>query len=706
MQSSIPDPVEKELRSKGARRRHVVLGALHVVLAFGAVLLLERVFSPTTHEQDLLLFIGLIYAAVAAALEQLPWFGGPSAIAARLSWIMTAILTVGFAWNSARRMEWGGFVLTALLTFIATAFAADRKGRTDAQETRRGMLAAFVVLLLACAPAGILVARIRRDTDDLPARRNFEFTIAPSGDLYEEAWGGQISPDGTLVAFSGHPKTAKGRVRQVFTYDVENGEVRAIPGTEGSRTMFFWAADSLAIYFMRGSTLSRIALEGGAEVVGNIGEAGRGTANRKGDIVIGAAGGLNLIRRGETLRPLLMMGTTCLFPTFLPDGERVLFVVQRLDARGRPLRDLYLYSLADQRAELLLRNVPSRVEYSAGYLLFVRDGILVCRQFDVHSGRLASEEFTVGRYRVWFDDKSSNADFSVSQNGVLLTKGPPDIPFVKHVSHSGAGDTTFPAVSNVRELRLAYSGDLLALTIADPVTQTEQISLWRWHAGSPVCITCDRGATSSPVFSHDDKMLYYGANRRGVRYIYRTSVANPGSEEAVLETDGVQLPKDVSPDGSLVVFQWMRERNNDLYSLRVTSGAVPQKLIATQEQEGDSARISPDGKWLLYTAERQGIERVYVVPVLRTETEARDISGPKGILGRWRADGREIYFAQGTAVMAYDFIRNVGPRTLFTMPFEVRQLEVAPDGTFFLIEAPVEPSNTGRNSWTRFISNR
>src|SRR4051794_31811609 len=57
----------------------------------------------------------------------------------------------------------------------------------------------------------------------------------------------------------------------------------------------------------------------------------------------------------------------------------------------------------------------------------------------------------------------------------------------------------------------------------------------------------------------------------------------------------------------------------------------------------------------------QGIERVYVVPVLRRETEARDVSGPKGILGCWRAHGREIYFAQGSSVMAYDFVHHTSP---------------------------------------------
>jgi Tol biopolymer transport system component len=71
-----------------------------------------------------------------------------------------------------------------------------------------------------------------------------------------------------------------------------------------------------------------------------------------------------------------------------------------------------------------------------------------------------------------------------------------------------------------------------------------------------------------------------------------------------------------------------------------------------------SAEFSPDGRWLSYTSTESGRSEVYVTAVLSQSPKLAVGGGPwrvsngGGNSARWRGDGREIYYAGASSIMA------------------------------------------------------
>jgi len=122
-----------------------------------------------------------------------------------------------------------------------------------------------------------------------------------------------------------------------------------------------------------------------------------------------------------------------------------------------------------------------------------------------------------------------------------------------------------------------------------------------------------------------------------------------------------------------------------------------EPFVATAEDEGESARFSPDGRRVAFVAKRDGEYSVFVgnfPPMQQSVTRAIEGSGWRA---RWSADGRHVYFARGRSVMESDPSIRV-TRQLFDMRREISILEATQDG-FFIRETPIEPTRTVVTSW-------
>ena len=100
--------------------------------------------------------------------------------------------------------------------------------------------------------------------------------------------------------------------------------------------------------------------------------------------------------------------------------------------------------------------------------------------------------------------------------------------------------------------------------------------------------------------------------------------------------------------------------------------------------------LSPDGRWIAYRSDESGRDEVYVqrFPELGGRIK---ISTDGGTSPRWSADGAELYYRNGSAMMAVtvgnaDASLDVGlPGLLFDGPYlndSGRNYEIAPDGHF------------------------
>ena len=100
----------------------------------------------------------------------------------------------------------------------------------------------------------------------------------------------------------------------------------------------------------------------------------------------------------------------------------------------------------------------------------------------------------------------------------------------------------------------------------------------------------------------------------------------------------------LSPDGKHIAFVWQREGNSDIWVLRTNGAGWPQRLTFDRPQQAfwtdDQPRWSPDGKWLVYSAQ----DDIWAVP--HQGGKARKLTDFK--LGDehpvFSPDGSRVYF--------------------------------------------------------------
>ena len=153
----------------------------------------------------------------------------------------------------------------------------------------------------------------------------------------------------------------------------------------------------------------------------------------------------------------------------------------------------------------------------------------------------------------------------------------------------------------------------------------------------------------------------------------------------------------LSPDGRNIAFIWDREDLSDVYVMPSTGGWPAR--ISTQRGpvaywDDEIPQWSPDGRWLAFTMQMH----VFVAPL--EGGLPRKISGfaPKAMLPRWMPDSHGLLIfvdREGDGVQLLLTDRDGSwPRSLVTLPGDVRDARPAPDGkTVVFIFRPSDDAN-------------
>lgn len=167
---------------------------------------------------------------------------------------------------------------------------------------------------------------------------------------------------------------------------------------------------------------------------------------------------------------------------------------------------------------------------------------------------------------------------------------------------------------------------------------------------------------------------------------------------AFLSREGSQYPMSWSPDGRRVLFEEPNPgTGSDLFVIALEADTVIQPFLVSDAQE-KSGRFSPDGNWIAYMSIEDGREDVYVRPYPGPGPRYR-VSANGGRTPLWSADGRELYYWDGTRAMAVEIqtvpfaVGSAVP--LFGGPYDFTQepnWDVSPDGRFVMVKA--DPATT------------
>jgi dipeptidyl aminopeptidase/acylaminoacyl peptidase len=162
---------------------------------------------------------------------------------------------------------------------------------------------------------------------------------------------------------------------------------------------------------------------------------------------------------------------------------------------------------------------------------------------------------------------------------------------------------------------------------------------------------------------------------------------------------------DWSRDGRVAVFERSAEYAH-LWMATLEGDRTPVPYLETP-YNATQAQLSPDGRWVAYTANESGRDEIYVqsFPV---PGRKRQVSNAGGAMPRWRADGTELFYLAGNQFLTAVPIVDRGSLAFgrATPLFRTRlvvegsesqgipaRYDVTPDGQRFLVRYP--PADPG-----------
>ena len=502
-----------------------------------------------------------------------------------------------------------------------------------------------------------------------------------------------LSDDGTRLVYAA---AIDGNVPRLYVRDLAEFEARELPGTENAELPFF-SPDGSRIGFWVNDTLYRVADDGSSPVsVGEIRSGIRGAVWGADDTMI--LGGINrgLLRTdagGGALREVTETSAVRgeeyhAWPSLLPDKENVLFSMVTADSSS-----IGVFSLVsgDWEAVEGTEGATQARYLDSGHMVFFRDGSLFAAPFAL------PERVLTGPAVLVLDDvfEKGNAGhdigyFSVSRNGTLVyVAGGTWTGENRIVSVDRDGIAT-PIIDEpgIYDWGVDVSRDGTQLTLTNNVTGNGNV--WTHDLVRGTRNLLAEGSAINPVWSPDGEVLF--AWFRGSSFeIYTTPADGSGEPEPLLERDYGQYPMSISSDGRLLA---VREANpdtgDDIHILSLDGDGSLAPFLTTTSSEYHPS-FSPDGQYLAYSSNVSGQYEVYVREVSGSGGQTT-ISNAGGHRPQWSPDGSELYYMNGSTMMAvsvdFEPTFQAGiPEPLFEGAFD-QWYDVAPDGSFVMTTKP------------------
>ena len=218
--------------------------------------------------------------------------------------------------------------------------------------------------------------------------------VPPPESLFEDSQSDTVvvSPDGEKLAFTARSPQGKS---QLWVRALDSADVQMLPGTEGAIEPF-WSPDSKSIAFGAKGKLKRVDLSHGtAQTLCDAARLTGGSWSPKGVIIFGPDYRTELFQipatggepKAVTVKNSERGDDQHSHPFFLPDGNHFLF---RINANPRP-KGIWIGSLDSPVVSQLLSDNTTAAYAPPGWLLYVRNEVLVAQEFDAGSMKLKGE---------------------------------------------------------------------------------------------------------------------------------------------------------------------------------------------------------------------------------------------------------------------------------------------------------------------------
>jgi Tol biopolymer transport system component len=518
-----------------------------------------------------------------------------------------------------------------------------------------------------------------------------------------------ISPDGKRIVFQAQEANEP---VHLWVRSLDAMDAQKLQGTENA-SIPFWSPDSRFIAFTADGKLKRIDADGGpVQVLTDVptnSAAAEGTWGVGGTILYahgpGVAGPANegIFQIPDTGgKPVVILApnkerkeTVLRAPYFLPDGKHFLYLAQDPNM-------IWVGSLDTSETPKLLLATDSRAVYAKeGYLLFVQQGNLMGQRFDAAKLVLSGTVFPVAE-NVRANATNGRAAFSIADNGTLVyregTVSGGEGLLIAAFDREGKVTPLLKQPGDNRVPRLSPDEKHLAVERrpnAAGCTNCSDIWTVDLARGTNTRITFNKGDVRLGGWSHDGTRLFYAANPDGVYALFSKLASGVGNEDLLLKSD-LRI-NSISGVSKNYLFYTVEDAatGNDIWYLPLTGAdRTPKPFINTPFNQS-GARLSPDGRWVVYQSAESGQNEVYVQPFPATGQRI-PISVDTGVQPWWRNDGKElIYVTTRRVLMSADItisgsmLEASKPKRLFLMADgATNNYHLTRNGQGFLISTP------------------
>jgi Tol biopolymer transport system component len=223
-----------------------------------------------------------------------------------------------------------------------------------------------------------------------------------------------------------------------------------------------------------------------------------------------------------------------------------------------------------------------------------------------------------------------------------------------------------------------------------------------------------------PVWSPDgSKLVFASTGAEGVYDLFVRPVDPSARPDLLFRSSFSKQPRDWSRDGRYILFDVISEGTKyDTWAVSTADRHAGPLLNSVNTEQ--YASFSPDGRWMAYQSDETGKLEIYVQQFdgISAGTKKRlKISVNGGAEPRWRSDGKELYYLTLTGRVMMVAITASGDDFEFKAPVKLFQTnaipkswnmyDVAPDGQRFLVNVPLEWSNSSHitvvTNWTETL---
>jgi eukaryotic-like serine/threonine-protein kinase len=472
-----------------------------------------------------------------------------------------------------------------------------------------------------------------------------------------------LSPDGSKLAFlvnsvvqsnASLNSTAGVSESKLWVRDVSTGTMHQVE--EAERPSFpFWSPDGKYIGYFSAGKLKKVALAGGPVQVLCDAPEGRGASwSPRGVIIFTPNISEPLYKVPESGGvPEKITETkpawTNRNPYFLPDGDHFLFIARDTGATKMPVGGLYGASLSGEKPRQILERA-SNVQYSEGYLLYLREAVLVAQRFDPKSLKFSGDPTPVTEKLDYWNARDLIA-FTAAHGTLVFRHGSLQKTQPMWVDRTGKEIEKFADPGLYATPKPSPDGSLVGLARIDPDTNRGDIWIVDTSRNTVSRSTFSEAAGITYAFSPDAKKIAVvttaGATSGGM---WIQAASGSGKQEK-LETPPVSgSVASWSPNGRYLFIAL--QNNATRFDICYIDLNGDRKLIPFLNSPANELGpvLSPNGKWLAYTSDESGRAEIYVTAFPEPGGKWQ-ISNGGGSSPSWSGDGKQLYYTVGDKLM-------------------------------------------------------